>query len=178
MRIWVVLAFPRRKCRAVLEGKWFRYLMRRKVHWSNIENGRLILLVFNSSDLLQVVLSTVVPAALQSWDLHITLVAPHALHSDLWELSLALREGDRDCILVKGFHGLWLVDLAFYLGFELLLNGRHSGDYIGNITQDLLIYITLTKSLTIRICWLTSGPMWIWLTVLLVLWCTAHGDCL
>lgn len=96
--------------------------MVRGVHGSDIEDGWLVLFVFDSGDLLQVVFSAVVPSALQPWNLHVALVAPHALHPHLRELGLALRQGNSHCVLVEGFHSLGLVLLSLYLGFQFFLD--------------------------------------------------------
>lgn len=96
--------------------------MVRGVHGADIEDGGLVLFVFDSGDLLQVVFSAVVPSALQPWNLHVALVAPHALHPHLRQLGLALRQGNSHCVLVEGFHGLGLVLLALYLGLQFFLD--------------------------------------------------------
>ena len=100
--------------------------MGREVHGADIEDGGLVLFVLNSGDLLQVVLSAVVPSALQPRNLHVALVAPHALHPHLRQLRLALRERNSHCVLVEGFHCFGLVLLALYLGFQLFLDRRHA----------------------------------------------------
>jgi hypothetical protein len=96
--------------------------MGREVHGADVEDGGLVDLILNAHDLLQVVLSPVVPAAPESGHLHAALDVPDALEADLGQLPLALRERDGHRVLVEGLHGVGLLEARLDLRLQFLLD--------------------------------------------------------
>ncbi len=118
----IVLAFLRKKHLVIRVCRLFIFYIRVFKHGANIDYWGLIHFVFNSRDLLKVVLSSVVPNAFKFGSFHIDFIAPNALEFDLWKLGLALRKSNVHWILIKWFHcfGLteWRLEFRFYLIFQ------------------------------------------------------------
>jgi hypothetical protein len=101
-------------------------LSEREIHGADVDDRRLVGFALNTDDFLDVVLSAVVPFAMQFGGRDGRgLVDPLAGDSQFHELRLGLCESDVEGVFVKGFHGFRLVLFGFNFGLELVSEGGH-----------------------------------------------------